>query len=149
MKLYQDNHDSRQEKVAATEPETGELKPCPFCLDGGEPYLNDVLYDARIYDIAVRCRRCGCSSTEYGWASGLVDAQGERYEVARRKAVEAWNTRVNSHAELERERDALAAALRELMNWGVEFDDERLGYISVQVDREAIKDAQRVLGETK
>jgi hypothetical protein len=55
----------------------------------------------------------------------------------------------NSHADLQRERDALAMALRELMNWGVEFDDERLGYVSVQVNREAIKDAQLALGETK
>lgn len=64
-------------------------------------------------------------------------------------AVNERDALLAKNQELERERDALAAALRELMNWGVEFDDERLSYISVQVNREAIKDAQRALGETK
>lgn len=40
---------------------------------------------------------------------------------------------------------ALEAAARELITWGVEFDDERLGYLTVQVDREALADLQALL----
>lgn len=51
---------------------------------------------------------------------------------------------------LQGEVERLRAALTELMNWGVEFDDARLHYITVQVDRDAIKDAlEQLKGEGK
>ena len=40
--------------------------------------------------------------------------------------------------------EKLADALKDLMAWGVEFDDARLGYLSVQVDRAALESALAV-----
>ena len=40
----------------------------------------------------------------------------------------------------------LEEALREIMQWGVEQDDARLKYITVQVDRADIEKAQEALG---
>ncbi len=39
----------------------------------------------------------------------------------------------------------LEEALQNLMTWGVEFDDARVRYISVQVDRPAVEAAERAL----
>lgn len=39
----------------------------------------------------------------------------------------------------------LATALEDLMTWGVEHDDERINYISVQVDRISIANARAAL----
>lgn len=74
-------------------PENQVLEPCPFCLDGGKPYLHDMQFRTRAHDVAVRCRQCGASANSYSWASGLTHLQDERYAEARRKAVIAWNTR--------------------------------------------------------
>ena len=40
---------------------------------------------------------------------------------------------------------ALAEALKEILASGVEFDDERLGYVTMQVSRSAIEDATQLL----
>ena len=45
--------------------------------------------------------------------------------------------------------EALEKALSDLMTWGVEYDDKRLGYIGVQVDRAAVEQAEAVLGKCK
>ena len=41
----------------------------------------------------------------------------------------------------------LEEALEDVMTWGVEYDDPRVGYVCVQVDRFAIENAARVLRE--
>lgn len=40
---------------------------------------------------------------------------------------------------------ALYEALKELLNYGVEFDDSRMTYVVAQVDRESIADAKAAL----
>ena len=61
-----------------------DLKPCPFCPDGGEPkiyrYSCELEYGAQVY-----CRRCGASGTNVHESMPLEDV-----EVL---AIEAWNTR--------------------------------------------------------
>jgi len=64
-------------------------------------------------------------------AKGIALAEGE-VEKRRADAAEADARR-------------LREAMTNLMCWGVEFDDERIGYVSVQVDRVAIDDAKAVL----
>lgn len=46
--------------------------------------------------------------------------------------------RVNCH-------ETLVEALREILNSGIEFDDERLDYLSIQVDHEAWDQARQAL----
>lgn len=43
------------------------------------------------------------------------------------------------------ERAELIAALNEFLVSGVEFDDPRMGYVVMQIDRDAIKDARALL----
>lgn len=39
----------------------------------------------------------------------------------------------------------LFEALKEILNYGIEMDDSRLGYVCVQIDRDAIEDARAAL----
>jgi len=43
--------------------------------------------------------------------------------------------------------DELTAALRDITNSGVEMDDERIDYVVMQVDREALAEARRLLAQ--
>lgn len=70
-----------------------ELLPCPFCTDGGEPYLCDAQFGTRAHEVAVRCRQCGARAAEFGWASGLTNYQDQRFNEAKIKAIAAWNNR--------------------------------------------------------
>lgn len=57
----------------------GELKPCPFCSDGGKPELWIGSYDAHVF-----CAKCGMSAKGSGC--------GFRDDMAR-AAIKNWNTR--------------------------------------------------------
>jgi len=58
--------------------------------------------------------------------------------------ADGWQKR---HALVVEQRERLRTALEELMQWGVELDDARLKYITVQVDRSAAEAAQEALRE--
>ena len=78
----------------------------------------------RVFQARVVCKTSGCPLFRTAFDS------------------EGWNTRApDPHAE------RLAEALKDLMAWGVEFDDSRLGYLSVQVGREALEAACAALRE--
>jgi hypothetical protein len=45
--------------------------------------------------------------------------------------------------------EQLLGALRDVLNYGVEFDDARISYISAQLDREAVTYAQRAIADAE
>lgn len=76
----------------------------------------------------------------------------ERAERERDEARAARDAAYKSHSRLSRERDvareqarAIAEALREIAESGVSFDDERLGYVEVQIDRDTLDRARAAL----
>ena len=78
-----------------------ELKKCPFC--GGGAYLRQYYYGyvadgARPY-YGCRCLKCGVSGREFVGESPYVDGHEQLDDMARRKAIEAWNTRVPEEQE--------------------------------------------------
>lgn len=83
-----------------------------------------------------------------------ANAEIERLNRARTTEVSGWRSAQNECDEAERENERLKArlqavteALRDLMEWGVESDDKRLGYIVVQVDRPSIEQALQALSD--
>jgi len=63
----------------------GKLKRCPFCPDGGDPFVFGDF--ERLSTRAVECGKCGSRGTLYG--SGNVTENEDR-------AIEAWNTRATA-----------------------------------------------------
>lgn len=49
------------------------------------------------------------------------------------------------HANVAREHEALLSALKETLNFGVELDDGRLGYVVAHLDRDAIAAAHAAI----
>ena len=73
-----------------------ELKPCPFC--GGKPYLETrhrAFIKAKTTRVAfVRCRECEARTQRFE----LTDFGHTSYsEEANKKAIEAWNRRVQDN----------------------------------------------------
>lgn len=72
-----------------------------------------------------------------------AEAEFDRFRQDRYDALNAQTTEGWSAAEwqlrtgkAERERDAAVALVREVADSGVEFEDERISYVAVQIDRE-------------
>lgn len=67
----------------------------------------------------------------------------------RDRLIEVLETRAEREMEMlagvAAENDALLSALKEVLNYGVEFDDERLDYIVAHVDRDAIAAARAAI----
>jgi hypothetical protein len=53
------------------------------------------------------------------------------------------------YGEAQAEIERLRGALREMVESGVEFDDERLSYLVVQVDREVWESARAALADER
>jgi hypothetical protein len=95
--------------------------------------------------------RCERSKNVDGWCHCTKRALAQAQEE-----IAASHTLIRIHdacrESAEKECDALReeiarlkAVVEALMAWGVEFDDERLDYIVVQVDRSAIDAARAAL----
>ena len=65
-----------------------ELKPCPFC--GGKANLLFYTHYSGIKSWTVRCEN-KCAVT-----CGHVDEKGKWHPTPQKKAIEAWNRRVNN-----------------------------------------------------
>ena len=67
---------------------TPDLKPCPFC--GGEPLLW-----MKDNEWSVCCNECSAEAKKHRPANVYPWAAYEAIQDAVRKAIEAWNRRVN------------------------------------------------------
>jgi len=56
-------------------------------------------------------------------------------------------TAVNSYDATQKQLAALREALGEIANSAIDFDDPRISYVSMQVDRDALAEARRLLSE--
>lgn len=71
---------------------TKELKPCPFCPDGGEPeYRNAGRSVKSLYTHSVYCKKCLCSTYP---------------TQTKQEAISAWNTRYKRTCHVEYPHDA-------------------------------------------
>jgi len=119
-------------------------QPCDICR--GE--LAEVFHleglmqlDARAVKQALE--RATVWEANYNSACDSVRKHQQRAEQAEARA-DGWQKR---HALVVEQRERLRTALEELMQWGVEYNDSRLKYITVQVDRKAAEAAQETLRE--
>lgn len=74
-----------------------ELKPCPFCPDGGKLFING----------GVGCRWVECSS---------CGCEGPAYETEA-EAIEAWNTRAERTCKAEQDYDAMDDGIPDCRIW--------------------------------
>ena len=70
---------------------------------------------------------------------------GSQYDELNDKLGCVQGTATAEIERLEAERDALREAVQEFLNSGVELDDPRMGYVIMQVDKDAIKQARAAL----
>lgn len=111
---------------------------------------------------AVHAWNCACAIVEGGdkYCHELRATLLRAYEAVVVKLNQKYDAMVEAdfntldHVIGERDREiatlraqhaALVETLNDIMAWGVEFDDERLDYISVQVPRASIADAKKLL----
>lgn len=63
-----------------------------------------------------------------------------------RAVIDVLDTRENNHTEsLERERTILRDLLQEFAYAGVSFEDDRLTYVELQVEKETLEEAKAIL----
>lgn len=65
-----------------------ELKPCPFCPDGGEPEINYGCGGSKAY---VRCHGCGIFSPSFDKKKDAVAYWNTRAERTTQNVTDAWN----------------------------------------------------------
>lgn len=111
--------------------EQGEMKllPCPWCKAMPTPFDSDP--DEWII---VR-HRPACFYTH--------THNGHPRQKIHRSAYVAWNTRTVPASSCE----AMRAAAKDVLDSGVEFDDPRLHYVTMQIDRQTLAALRATLGE--
>ncbi len=88
--------------------------------------------------------RCPCC--------GDISDHGEEVAALRSQLSQLADRRRYEHVERLKLKDyirRLRAALQELLCYGTEMDDDRLGYVVAQLDRDAVKNAEEVVESTR